>query len=242
MRRWRGRPACLRHGFLCEERALPGDHRSLVPRQSTLRVLATSLPNFMKLTKLRSIVLPLQSSIWLRDNDKQLVNYTDTARTKAWRRHLARSNTFSSGHEARCGTKLLETDMHRVSNRGSFGRGGRVYASFQNVKKTTRKKDVTIDGNPTRELDYKSHHPNLLYLQRGLRLDGDPYDIPGFDRDEIVKPAFNILINAMTLNVARWAIACMFDPPPKREGRPALAGRSTDPRRRLLQRPIGSSH
>jgi hypothetical protein len=96
--------------------------------------------------------------------------------------------------------------MHRVFNRGSFSRGGRFYASFQNVKKTTRRKDVTIDGRPTRELDYKSHHPNLIYRHRGLRLDGDPYDIPGFDRD-IAKRGFNILVNPMTLNMASWAIA-----------------------------------
>jgi hypothetical protein len=46
-----------------------------------------------------------------------------------------------------------------------------------------------------------------------------PYDIPRFDRDT-AKRAFNILVNAMTTNIARWAIACLFDPPLKWEGRP----------------------
>ena len=76
------------------------------------------------------------------------------------------------------------------------------------------------------ELDYSALHPTMLYLERGLRLGGDPYLIDRYDR-KLVKTATNIRWNAQTPSGARWAIARLFDPPPegedKRKNRPSAA-------------------
>lgn len=86
-----------------------------------------------------------------------------------------------------------QTSMTRIFSRGSLAKGGRFYHSLQSQKKTQRLK-LRVNDQPVIEMDYSSMHPCLLYEANGLCLEGDAYEIDGFERDQ-VKVAFNVLIN-----------------------------------------------
>lgn len=80
--------------------------------------------------------------------------------------------------------------------KGTWERGGRLYgASWQNLPQEARL-GLTINGEPVVELDYRAIQPSMLYAQKGLSLDFDPYIVPGFDipRDA-GKVQFNRLVN-----------------------------------------------
>jgi hypothetical protein len=82
----------------------------------------------------------------------------------------------------------------------------RWYGHFaQNLPKE-RRRQLTIGSMPVELIDFGASHPNLLYAQAGKVLDGDAYDVPGFERDEI-KLALLILINAGSRKEAIGAIA-----------------------------------
>ena len=84
--------------------------------------------------------------------------------------------------------------LTRVFSKGSLELGGRLYSSIQNTKKKLRW-HINLNGDPTIEVDYWSIHPYLAYHSRDIAFTGDdPYTIDGFDRD-LVKVAFNIMIN-----------------------------------------------
>lgn len=54
---------------------------------------------------------------------------------------------------------------------------GRVYCyQFQSIPKEERK-TLTINGNPTVDIDYRSMHPGLLYKSLGLKMPVDAYAI-----------------------------------------------------------------
>lgn len=78
----------------------------------------------------------------------------------------------------------------------TYERGGRLYDGFwQNMPKAIRRR-LLIDGEPCVELDYRRIHPTLLFAERGLELDRDPYCVPGYEHLEAAgKRTFNRLLN-----------------------------------------------
>lgn len=160
----------------------------------------------------------------LRDAQRNLVDYSDTARTNRWRRHLVELN--EALHTAairlempgveRCGQVVTFTpdnalyvaqkSLFRVFNRRRWNLGGRLYGHWvQNCPKAARQ-HITISGEPTSEPDHAQLHPRLLYRLCGLELEGDAYTVDGFQRAE-GKLAWNILLNAETRHGAILAIA-----------------------------------
>jgi len=85
------------------------------------------------------------------------------------------------------------TSMVRIFSRGDMTLGGRFYSPIQNLKSEARKY-LSFDGEPVVEIDFSSIHPSILYHQKGIDLDSDPYIIEGHSRSD-VKLAFNIMIN-----------------------------------------------
>jgi|CXWL01.1.fsa_nt_gi hypothetical protein len=93
--------------------------------------------------------------------------------------------------------ELIKTDLYRVFNNGSdsdfesFDQGGRLYGGFWiNTPKHLRPK-ITINGQPTVELDYPAYHINMLYNERGLDCEGYAYDMPEiveYERKRGLKP------------------------------------------------------
>ena len=74
----------------------------------------------------------------------------------------------------RCALKadvgLASNQLHRVFNQGSFSLGGRFYGGWwQNIPAECRAA-ITINGDPTIEMDYPRLHPTLLYDELGLEM------------------------------------------------------------------------
>lgn len=140
----------------------------------------------------------------LRGADKNRQDYRDTAATRRMRRNIEQFNEAIRGTLL---TGVLPCSMVRIFNR-TFQRGGRFYAQgggWQSMSKEARKQ-ITIGGEPVVEIDYKTLHPAILYAQTGAPLPEDSYDIDGWPRD-LVKVGLLILVNAKTMQEARFAIA-----------------------------------
>jgi hypothetical protein len=94
---------------------------------------------------------------------------------------------------------LTRRQIYRVFNSSDLSRGGRFYGGWwMEVPKEFRRK-ILIAGKRSVEVDYRSLHPTILYLERGLVPPDDPYaGILGTKEAarDVVKRAFNAMINA----------------------------------------------
>ena len=88
--------------------------------------------------------------------------------------------------------------LHRVFNDGSFDLGGRLYGGWWQQVPSAFRRYLTINGVPTRELDYSNLHAAMLYAQAGLPLVEDAYTLPDVAPQYrgLVKTTFFKLINA----------------------------------------------
>jgi hypothetical protein len=160
----------------------------------------------------------------LKDHDQKLIGYRDTNTTMSMRRNVEEINEALSTAELELRSRIVRCDgmllwvsdnhvlypamraLYRIFNRGSFACGGRFYGAWwQQIPKDIRP-NLLIDGVRTIEHDYPQLHPNMLYAHIGARLEGDAYDIDGWPRN-LVKRAFNILVNAANYDAALRAIA-----------------------------------
>jgi hypothetical protein len=105
---------------------------------------------------------------------------------------------------------------------------GRFYCPAQNIPSSARLQ-MTLSGEQVVELDFQSMHVALAYGICGARMDGDPYDIPGFTRKQGklgLLTAFNARtdrdVSAPSIGL-QAAIASLTD---NREGEPVCASRS----------------
>jgi hypothetical protein len=216
-------------GLALENRTAPG-HRG---RQSTL----TATPALYKPDTVQDDLLyqPGEAIILRsRDEDRALIPYDETLRTRRMKKEVAAvremhaSTVIGVPGAVRVGNHLLferlVTDRYgrlQVKRQlvrmvpGNSGRRifserwslhGRLYLWPQNIPSAARAK-LTINGEPTVELDYSAMHPMLAYNQIGVKLDGCAYDVgAGFDRKE-VKAALIIAFNAADEDAAVKALA-----------------------------------
>ena len=169
-----------------------------------------------------SVVQEVGERIILRDHAGDPIDYNDTKQTSRWRRNLEKINALLRSTAIGLGGRLIRegdplrvdradvglacNQLHRVFNLGSFSLGGRFYGGWwQNIPAEYRAA-ITINGDPTIEMDYPRLHPTLLYDELGLAMHGDPYDLHGTPRP-LAKLAFNTLVNADTHQAAIRAIA-----------------------------------
>ena len=84
---------------------------------------------------------------------------------------------------------------------------------------------MTINGEPVVEVDYSALHTTILYNVAGVRLNGEPYDVNGFERDH-VKLRASILRNRRKLGqlppATRWDGAMAIGPQLPRPAHPRL--------------------
>jgi transposase-like protein len=96
------------------------------------------------------------------------------------------------------GSMPIDPYLHRVFN-GSMSLGGRFYGSAHQTMRKQHRQHITIDGEPTVELDYSALHPSLLLWRTGGALSADPYTEiagkAGITR-ELVKALLLRLINS----------------------------------------------
>jgi hypothetical protein len=190
-------------GLLEEDRASPHTRG----RQSRFRATPRLYARFSR-GPIRS---HLHEVIWLRDDRRRLVNYTDTALTRRLRKEIEAVNTIMAEIEVNLagpevqrvgsywkvsGTYLLPSPprVRRVFNRGSFDRGGRLYGWWQGLSSADRAY-ILLNGEPVLEPDYAQIHAQIIYALRGASLIDDAYETGEFPR-AWGKKAFNIGINA----------------------------------------------
>ena len=193
----------VKAGLLEEERASPRTRG----RQSRFR--ATPLLHAL-ITK-APVRSQLHEVIWLRDERRRLANYADTALTRCMRKEIEALNTIMAEIEVdlagpdvqRVGSYLIASGayllpaaprVHRVFNRSSFDKGGRLYGWWQSLSAADRGY-ILLNGQPVLEPDYAQIHAQIIYALKGISLIGDAYETGEFPR-AWGKKAFNIGINA----------------------------------------------
>jgi hypothetical protein len=79
--------------------------------------------------------------------------------------------------------ELFRTSVYRVFNEGdpispTFDKGGRLAGAWWLNAPGEARAFITINGEPTVELDYDACHPRMLYHELGLEPEGKLYAIP----------------------------------------------------------------
>lgn len=161
-----------------------------------------------------------------RENGQKFINFNPTEETESTAASVATYNSFLREHwvdllvpddvlatlqgaanddneheEKQRYTVLdlvLNRDLYRVFNNGTFAEGGRFYGGWwQNVPRQQRQW-LTIDWWPTAEVDYSSMQIVMLYAKEGIKLEGDAYHIDGIDPHyrPLIKRTLLKIINA----------------------------------------------
>jgi hypothetical protein len=71
--------------------------------------------------------------------------------------------------------ELYRTNVHRVFNNGSWEQGGRFYGGWWQTIPSKWRPQITINGEPTVELDFSGFSVRAIYHQIGMDYRGDPY-------------------------------------------------------------------
>jgi len=71
--------------------------------------------------------------------------------------------------------------------------GGRYYRHWAQEIKREYRPYLTLNGEPTVELDFGCCHPSMLHAEVGLPARADAYELPGVPRD-LAKAAFSVLL------------------------------------------------
>ncbi len=143
-----------------------------------------------------------EECIILRGGNNRDVEYEDTAETNRMRDELRAYNdllncTFVDlpGVEdshierdiavgPRAGEKTIvpffpeNKFVRRIFSRNDWNSNGRFYGGWWQQIGSQLRKTIHIDGVPTVEVDYKAMHVNILSLEKGVKLESDPYDLP----------------------------------------------------------------
>lgn len=143
--------------------------------------------------------------IRLRSPSKTLQDYSDTLQTKQMRNELETINALlqDAAIEAPRWPEGVNPDqtaklLYRVFNDGRFDRGGRFYGGWWIGAKKRHRAQITINGNPTVELDYSAHHLRLCYHLSSLDAPAreDLYALEGIEElRKAVKWAFTVILN-----------------------------------------------
>lgn len=73
--------------------------------------------------------------------------------------------------------ELFNRYLYRVFNDGTFDHGGRLYGAFWIDLPSWVRPFICIDGEPTLELDFSGMLLRMIYHQRGIDYQDDPYEI-----------------------------------------------------------------
>lgn len=165
-------------------------------------------------------VIRLKGPAETRGGPKPLLGYEDTPEVvrmrtdlRAWIAVAARHDIRPSSNRWGMTDRALQDDgdgagevvdlhrarLYRVFNDGRWTAGGRFYGGWWLTMPGADRRNITIDGGPVVELDFKALHPRLAYHLEGRPLapEDDPYDLgerwSAVDRG-VIKVAFNQLL------------------------------------------------
>lgn len=108
--------------------------------------------------------------------------------------------------------EIFRNEIYRVFNNGkpdnpSFEQGGRLFGGWWMQVPETLRKQITINGEPVVEIDFKNCHPRMLYHKRGLEVEGDLYAIPQIQELE----AENELEPGAFRSYAKWLMQVLIN-------------------------------
>lgn len=127
----------------------------------------------------------------------KVVEYEDTPETNGMRQELLAynallANTFIGiptledpwvtrrdqwGRDVRVQIDPHHQFVRRIFSRGDWSCNGRFYGPWwQQVSKELRK-EIFINDTPTVEVDYKGLHVMILSAEKGVVIEGDPYEL-----------------------------------------------------------------
>jgi hypothetical protein len=166
------------------------DSRTGVSSQSRIwpKQPLIDLFNSVELSDPKSFSIPDNTeTILLRNEQKQLIDYKDASNTIIIRSELTRYNELIQDTDIQLYGKPVSVSCHsklvyRVFNRGSFKCGGRLYGGGWSNIPSLERKSLTINGKNTIELDYSGLHIHLLYAEKDLTFNSDPYKLDSVDR------------------------------------------------------------
>ena len=158
-------------------------------------------------------IAPRPEVIILKDDQGNPAPYIDTPETKSQCAEVWMFNDHFRMRELHRNGQLVAIPIFRRVFNLTFNRGGRLYCrgdSYQQLSGTQRR-EITevIDGvtTPFAEIDFGAHHIREAYALAGKAPpDGDPYVIPGYERD-LIKGAALIPLNAKDQKSAISAVA-----------------------------------
>ncbi len=115
----------------------------------------------------------------LRDDNRKLIDYKDTAKTRKIREILTRANKVNQSADIKYKKDNLHPFLVAIFRR-KFTLYGRLhtrgYSHYQGLSSDERN-EITINNDPVVELDFSGMHPHLLYADEGIQLYEDPYSI-----------------------------------------------------------------
>lgn len=193
-------------------------------RESRIRATQKLLRLFRKYREEGGVVLRRNPPVILRDENKQDIEFDfDTLEVKTIIKNVNKINACLQSHDVSINLNIIDfpefmknnpineqTKKYvRIFNNFDFKQGGRFYFHWSQMIKSELRKNITIDGKSTVELDYSCLHLSMLYgLEGMIPPAGDLYALPGIDGHfrPIIKKAVNIAINARNETSAMQAI------------------------------------
>jgi len=162
---------------------------------------------------------PEADVIKLKDKNKNLIDYRDTLETESMRQQLVTYNKYlkdSPRVSINGKAAVVGMSLYRVFNNGSFEQGGRFYDGIWQSVPSEQRCKITIDQEPTVELDYSTLNLTVLYhneLQKEIP-DGDLYCLVdygiGKKGDHVARKAAKlaalIMLNAGSRVKAQYAL------------------------------------
>lgn len=123
------------------------------------------------------IIIDPPELVELRDEEGKPKKYKDTDKTRSIKAILKKANQVNRAAQILYGKKTLSTALIAIFKR-KFTLYGRLHTKgcyhYQGYSEDERAQ-ITINGDPTVELDFSGLHPHLLYAGQGFQLDNDPY-------------------------------------------------------------------
>lgn len=135
-----------------------------------------------------------KAEVIVKDKDKKIIDYPDTAELKGIKSNLTAINThLETATLTDHNGNIHSTRLRRIFSNGSLKLHGRFYDGYMNISSTHRL-SLNIDGSRVVILDFRSMAVRMLYAKEGFVLNTDPYTLGEYDRDEI-KDVFNRMLN-----------------------------------------------
>ena len=133
----------------------------------------------------------------LRDDNRNLKEYKDTAKTRNIRTILTRVNKVNQSANIKFKKRNLHTQLTAIFTR-KFSLYGRLhtrrYGHYQGLSSDERE-EISINNDSVVELDFSGLHPHLLYAKEGIQLDEDPYSI--VDKRRVARTFLKLILICM---------------------------------------------